>query len=168
MPGAECLLSCIQPAFHFLPKSRRIQRLTAYLTMNQIQRGHFIPLTDQQVLKLNGILRADPPALSAAGAFRHTMSKGPRILPIDKIQGRGRAIFHTGQTAVAIIIYPEIGHNASPRYENKSRSLGISIDSNIEIRNPKQSQNTIIQNSKQKRFENFDHYCFGHLNLFRI
>jgi hypothetical protein len=103
--------------------------------MNQIQRHNFIPLTDQQVLKLDGILRADPPALSAAGTFRHIMLEGPLILLINKIQSRGRTIFHAGQTPVTIIINSKIRHNAPPRYENKSKSLGIFINSNIEIRN---------------------------------
>jgi hypothetical protein len=77
-------------------------------------------LPGQQVLKLDGVLRADPPALSAAGAFRHTVFKGPLILVIYKIQGRGGTIFHTGQTTVTIIINSKIRHKASPRYENKS------------------------------------------------
>jgi hypothetical protein len=62
------------------------------------------------MLKFDGLLGANPPALAAAGAFGHIVFKGPSVILISKIQCRRRAIFHTGQTPVAVFIYPEIWH----------------------------------------------------------
>ena len=103
-------LGGIQCAFHFLTKGRRIKRLTAYPTVNKIKANHFIPLADQKVLKLDGRLRADAPALTASGAFGHIVVECPPRVVIIKTQCRGRTIFHTGQTAVAVFINFKIGH----------------------------------------------------------
>ena len=63
------------------------------------------------MLKLNGLLWADPPALTAAGAFGHIVLKRSFAVLIVEIQGRGRTIFHTGQAAVAFIVYTKIIHH---------------------------------------------------------
>jgi TRAP-type mannitol/chloroaromatic compound transport system permease large subunit len=60
------------------------------------------------MLKLDGFLWTDPPALTAAGTFGHIVLQGPSIVLIVIAQGRGRTIFHAGQTTVASIIYLEI------------------------------------------------------------
>jgi len=82
--------------------------------MNQIQRNHLIPLPRQKVLKLDGLLRADPPALTAAGAFGHIVFKGAPALPIIKIQRCCRTIFHAGQTPVAVFVYSKVRHKILP------------------------------------------------------
>jgi len=66
------------------------------------------------VLKLDGILRAYPPALSAAGALGHTVFKGPPAVLIDKSQCRSRTIFHAGQATVAVLIDSKVRHINSP------------------------------------------------------
>jgi len=105
------------------------------------------------MLKLDGFLRANPPALTATGAFGHIVFKGSSVILINKIQCRRWTIFHAGQAAVAVIIYTKIRHKGSPCYKNNSKKLNIFVNSNIEIRNSKQYQNTNVQNSKQKQAE---------------
>jgi hypothetical protein len=78
--------------------------------MNQIKRDHVIPLPDQKMLKLNGILRANSPALAASGTFGHVVFKRAPVILIIKIQCRCRTIFHTGQTPVTVLIYSKIRH----------------------------------------------------------
>jgi hypothetical protein len=78
--------------------------------MNQIKRNDIIPLTDQQMLKLDGILRADTPALTAAGAFGHIVFERPLTVVILKTQCRCRAIFNASQTPIAVIINPKVRH----------------------------------------------------------
>jgi hypothetical protein len=60
------------------------------------------------MLELDRHLRADAPALTASGAFGHIVVECPPVVVIIKTQCRSRAIFHTGQTSVAILIYPKI------------------------------------------------------------
>jgi hypothetical protein len=62
------------------------------------------------MLKLDGSLWANAPALTAPCAFGHIVAECPSVVAILKTQSRSRTIFHTGQTSVAVIIYPKIGH----------------------------------------------------------
>jgi hypothetical protein len=62
------------------------------------------------MLKLDGFLGTDSPALAASGAFGHIVLERSSIVPIVITQGRGRTIFHTGQTPVAFIVNSKIGH----------------------------------------------------------
>ena len=106
----ERFLSRMQLAFHFLAVCRRIKRFPAHTTANQIKRNHLVPLPDQKVLKLNGFLRTDSPALSASGAFSHIMFKRPATVAISKTQCRCRAVFHAGQTPVTVLVNYKICH----------------------------------------------------------
>jgi len=78
--------------------------------MNQIQSDHIIPLSDQKMLKFDGLLGTYSPALTATGAFGHIVLKRSPAVLIAKAQGRSRTIFHTGQAAVAFIINYKIRH----------------------------------------------------------
>ena len=78
--------------------------------MNQVKRNHFIPLTHQKMLELDGILGADPPALTATGAFGHIVFERPLTVVILKTQCRCRAIFNASQTPIAVIINPKVRH----------------------------------------------------------
>jgi hypothetical protein len=78
----EWFTVCIHLAYHFLLIVRRIKRFAAYLAPNQIQRDHIIPLPDQKMLKLDGFLRTDSPALTASGAFGHIVLERSSIVPI--------------------------------------------------------------------------------------
>ncbi len=83
MQRTEWLLVCFHGPEHFLLIVRRIERLAAYLAPNNIHRNHIIPLPDQQMLKLDGFLRTDPPALTTAGAFGHIVpQRSPIVLII--------------------------------------------------------------------------------------
>jgi hypothetical protein len=93
---------------HFLLKIRRIEWFTAHPAPDQIHRDHIIPLADQKMLKFDGILRANPPALPAAGAFGHVVPKRTLIVLILIAQSRGRTIFHTRQTTIAIFVYTKV------------------------------------------------------------
>ena len=85
------------------------------------QAAKAVEYTHQKMLELDGILGADPPALTATGAFGHIVSEGPSIILINKIQCRRRAIFHTSQATIAFIIYNQVRH----------KSLLISILNNV-------------------------------------
>jgi len=54
-------------------KVGRIQNFTANTAMNQIERDDIIPGAFQEVLKINGFLGTNAPALSAAGAQRNVV-----------------------------------------------------------------------------------------------
>jgi hypothetical protein len=60
------------------------------------------------MLKLDGSLRADTPALTASSAFGHIVVECPSVVVIVKTQGRSRTIFHAGQTAIAFFIYAKV------------------------------------------------------------
>jgi hypothetical protein len=62
------------------------------------------------MLKLDGILRADTPALTAAGAFGHIVFECPLTVVILKTQCRCRAIFNASQTAIAALVNPKVRH----------------------------------------------------------
>jgi hypothetical protein len=66
------------------------------------------------MLKLDGSLRADAPALTATGAFGHIVVECPSVVVIIKTQCRRRTIFHAGQTSVAVLIYAKIRHIITP------------------------------------------------------
>jgi hypothetical protein len=78
--------------------------------MDQIKRNNIIPFADQQMLKLDGILGANPPALTASCAFGHIVFECPPTVLIDKIQCRCRAVFTACQTTIAVIINPKVRH----------------------------------------------------------
>jgi hypothetical protein len=60
------------------------------------------------MLKLNGFLGTNPPALAAAGTLGHVVPERSLIVTILIAQGRGRAILHTGQTTITFIIHSKI------------------------------------------------------------
>jgi hypothetical protein len=67
------------------------------------------------MLKLDGFLRTDSPALTASGALGHIVAERSPIVPIGITQGRGRTIFHTGQTPVTVLVYPKVRHTILQR-----------------------------------------------------
>jgi hypothetical protein len=99
-----------------LLKSRRIKHFTAYPAIDQSKRNNLIPLADQQMLKLDGILGANPPALTATCAFGHIVFERPPAVLIDKIQGRSRAVFTARQTPITVIVNPKVRHKYYPIY----------------------------------------------------
>ena len=62
------------------------------------------------MLKLDGLLGTDSPALTASGAFGHIVLERAPIVLIVQTQGRSRTVFHTCQTAVAVLIYSKVRH----------------------------------------------------------
>jgi hypothetical protein len=62
------------------------------------------------MLKLDCLLRTDPPALAAARAFGHIVLECSSVVPIMVAQRRGRTIFNAGQTAVAVLVHLKIRH----------------------------------------------------------
>ena len=62
------------------------------------------------MLKLDGFLRTDAPALTASGAFGHIVLECAPIILVVKTQGRSRTVFHTCQTSVAVLIYSKVRH----------------------------------------------------------
>jgi hypothetical protein len=80
--GAQRLIIGIHRFEHFLLIDRRIKRLAAHLASDQIHGNHIIPLPDQKVLKLNGLMRTNSPALTASGAFGHIVPKRSPIFLI--------------------------------------------------------------------------------------
>ena len=67
------------------------------------------------MLKLDSLLWADPPALSAAGALGHIVTECSPIVPIGITQGRSRTIFHTGQAPVAFLVDAKVRHTILQR-----------------------------------------------------
>jgi hypothetical protein len=66
------------------------------------------------MLKLDGLLGAYSPALSAARAFGHIVLERPLFSLITIVQRRSRTVLHTGQTTVAFIVNAKVRHNVSP------------------------------------------------------
>jgi hypothetical protein len=72
----------IRFTYEFLLIGSRINRFTADLATNQIERDHIIPLPCQKMLKLDRFLRTDSPALTASGAFGHVVLERSLVDPI--------------------------------------------------------------------------------------
>jgi len=67
------------------------------------------------MLKLDGTLRTDSPALAAPGALGHIVFECSPALLISNTQGRSRTILHAGQTPVAFLVYAKVGHTTLHR-----------------------------------------------------
>jgi hypothetical protein len=62
------------------------------------------------MLKLDGTLRTDSPALAASGALGHIVFERSPAALISNTQCRSRTILYTGQTPVAVFVYAKVGH----------------------------------------------------------
>ena len=100
----------IQLLLHFVTECLCIDRLPAYLAADEIQGDDRVPAPFEQVSEFDGLLGADPPAISAPGAKRHAMEELTCIPLIFVCKSACRAVFNTSQTSVAFVIYLEIGH----------------------------------------------------------
>ena len=67
------------------------------------------------MLKLDGTLRTDSPALAAPGALGHVVFERSPALLISNTQCRSRTILHAGQTPVAVFVDAKVGHTTLHR-----------------------------------------------------
>jgi hypothetical protein len=102
--------------------------------MNQIKRNDIIPFAHQQMLKLDGVLGAYTPALTAARAFGHIVFERSLTVAILKTQCRRRAILTAGQTSIALFINPEVRHKYYPIYYLNIYNNLLYINSNIDTK----------------------------------
>jgi hypothetical protein len=91
-------------------KRLRVERFAAYAAAHKVQGNDLVPRAFQKMLKLYGLLRTDTPALATAGAQGRVVPQGPARVPVLDVQSRCRAVFDTGETAVAAIIDSKKGH----------------------------------------------------------
>jgi hypothetical protein len=117
--------------------------------MYEIKGDHIIPLPGQKVLKLDGTLRTDSPALAASGASGHIMfERSPAVL-ISNTQCRSRTILHAGQTPVAFSVYAKVRHTTlhrdlkinicvhlCPKLLNGACNFPVSVVVNNELMHP--------------------------------
>ena len=77
MPRAQVVYAFFKSFPQALAVILSIERLVAYPAVNKVQADNIVPFICQEVLKRNGILGADPPALTAPGAQGHVMEELP-------------------------------------------------------------------------------------------
>ena len=77
MPRAQVVYAFFKSFPQALAVILSIEGLVAYPAANKVQADNIIPLISQEVLKRDGILGADPPALTAPGAQGHVMEELP-------------------------------------------------------------------------------------------
>jgi hypothetical protein len=68
------------------------------------------------MLKLDGVLRANTPAISAPGAPAHIVQQRSFVGRVLNVDGIGRTILQASQAAIALFIYLEIDHLQSPDF----------------------------------------------------
>ena len=81
MPRAQVVNAFLKGFPQVFAEILGIERLVAYPAANKVQADNIIPLICQEVLKRDGILGADPPALTASGAQGHVMEELP-LMPL--------------------------------------------------------------------------------------
>ena len=83
MPRAQVVYAFFKSFPQALAVILSIEGLVAYPAANKVQADNIIPFICQEVLKRDGILGADPPALTAPGAQGHIVQQlplGPLVL----------------------------------------------------------------------------------------
>jgi hypothetical protein len=95
---------------HRLFEGHRVERFAANAAAHEIQGDDLVPGTFQKVLKFDGLLRADTPALTAAGAQAHVVPQCSAVVPVFIVQSRSRAVLNTSEAAVAAIVHLKIRH----------------------------------------------------------
>jgi hypothetical protein len=108
MPGAERFDVLLEALGQGLVEARCVERFAANPAMHQVEGYNRVPGTFQQMLEFDGILRTNAPTLAAARTQGHVVLQCALIAPVLVAQGGSRAILHTGQTSVALIIYTKI------------------------------------------------------------
>jgi hypothetical protein len=104
---AECLDFPLAAFRHRLFEGLREERFAANITAQKIQGDDLVPGAFQKMLKFDGLLRADTPALSAAGAQAHVVPQCSAVIPVFIVQGRSRAVLYTSEAAIAAIVHLE-------------------------------------------------------------
>jgi hypothetical protein len=70
------------------------------------------------MLKFDGLLRANTPALTAAGTQAHVVPQFSAVAPVFIVQSRSRTVLDTREAAVAAIVHSKIRH-LSPFYPRR-------------------------------------------------
>jgi len=90
---------------HRLFEGHRVERFTANTAAHEIQIDDLVPGTFQKMLKFDGLLRADSPALTTAGTQAHIVPQCSAVIPVFIVQSRSRAVLNTREAAVAAIVH---------------------------------------------------------------
>ena len=120
---------------HRLLEGHRIERFAANTATHEIQIDDLVPGTFQKMLKFDGLLRADSPALTTAGTQAHVVPQCPTVAKVFIVQSRSRAVLDTRQAAVAAIVHSEIRHLSPfcPRretgYPSEGAHTAVSLES---------------------------------------
>ncbi len=110
VPGTEGIDVAFAAFRYRLFKRHRVERFAANSAAHEIQGDDLIPGAFQQMLKFDGLLRANAPALTAAGAQTHVVPQRPTVVPVCVVQSRSRAVLNTRKAAVAAIVHLKIRH----------------------------------------------------------
>jgi hypothetical protein len=78
--------------------------------MDKVHMDNLIPLTVQQMLKFNGLLGTNPPAIATSGTERHIVQKFSLVFLVLVGQSARRAVLNTGKASVALIIHLKMRH----------------------------------------------------------
>lgn len=95
---------------HRLFEGHRVERFAANTAAHEVQGDDLVPGAFQKMLKFDGLLRADTPALTAAGTQTHVVTQRSAVVPVFAAQGRSRAVLNTGKAAVTAIVHLKIRH----------------------------------------------------------
>jgi hypothetical protein len=90
---------------HRLFEGHRVERFTANAAANEIQGDDLVPGAFEKMLKFDGLLRADTPALTAAGTQAHVVLQCSAVVLVFIVQSRSRAVLDTRQATVAAIVH---------------------------------------------------------------
>jgi hypothetical protein len=90
---------------HRLFERHRVERFAANITAQKIQGDDLVPGAFQKMLKFDGLLRADTPALPATGTQAHVVPQCSSVVLVFVVQSRSRAVLNTREAAVAAIVH---------------------------------------------------------------
>jgi hypothetical protein len=97
-----------------LLKALSMHDLAAHFTTDKDMRDDLVPSVLEHMLKLNGMLRANPPAGGTAGTARHVVKQRLHSTGLLGLKSPSRTVLDTRKTAVTFFIHLEIDHFSRP------------------------------------------------------
>jgi hypothetical protein len=111
MLGTKRFHFSVESLGQFLVKICRVKGFAANLALYKRHGGDLVPVSCEKVPKLDGFLGTDSPAVAASRAKGHIMEEMSFGSLIPVVESTGRAIMHTGEASVTLVVDSEERHD---------------------------------------------------------